>query len=91
MSDKHTARISISTDLLLQALAFPEDTEIMACIGDRAYLGIIDIIVESADLPTVEPGNPIPLLTPTLTADYDKRPATWIKFNWNLPSDKAAQ
>ena len=77
------ARDFVSTDLLLEALAFPEGSRVLACIGERASLGEIELFVEHDDLPDVPKGMPIPIRVPQISvSDADKRPSDFFKFEW---------
>lgn len=65
------AKIRISTHLILQALGFPEGTEVRACYGERAgYPGEIDLIVTHPDLDEVAEGAEAPLMVPEITFVY---------------------
>jgi len=75
--------VKVSTHLILDALAFPEGSEIEACLGERAPLGEIELIISHDDLPDVPEGNPLPSLLPTFTLVGDL-PAKFIEFDWNL-------
>lgn len=70
------ARIQIHEELIRQFLRFPEGTEISDIY--RTPAGKIDrvytLVVRHGDLPEVEDGDEIPLITPV----YEK-----INFHWN--------
>ena len=79
------ARVRVSTTLILTALAFPDDANIIACFGDRAgYPGEVDFIVESDDLPVLDEGQEAPLLIPVISV-VGPNPGTWLAFDWNFP------
>lgn len=77
------ARIEISSDLLAQALHFPEGTVFRNCLGGSPTInGGVLLIVEHEDLPDVEVGGLIPQITPMFER---------IAFDWNLDSAKAKE
>lgn len=78
--------VVVSTHLLLDALAFPEGTTIVACYGEgAAWPGEITLAVEHPDLP-ITPEGSSPHLRPTLHVT-GPRPASYITFDWNLNGD----
>lgn len=82
---KNLARVRLSTDLILQALAFPEGTTVIACDGERAgYPGDIDLIVHHPDLPVTPELAFAPLTTP-IHKLINKPPSAFFEFDWNLP------
>ncbi len=83
------ARIRISTQLILDALAFPKGAKVKACIGERAALGDIDLFIEHGDLPKVPDGQQIPLRVPVITAKVPP-PSEFFAFDWG-GEDEAAE
>lgn len=77
------AIVQISTDLILQALAFPEETKVRACIGERAWLGRIELVIEHPDLPSVADGQAISEIVPVFTWKGEDRPAKFLNFSWS--------
>lgn len=79
------ARVRVSTHIILGTLAFPDGAEIVACIGERAPLGEIELFVTHSDLPDVPEGHEIPIRQPVLTlVDADKKRPEFISFDWGL-------
>lgn len=74
------ARICISTQLILDALAFPKGAQVKACIGERAPLGEIELFVEHDALPDVASGHEIPQRVPVIHAE--ELPVTFFTFDW---------
>jgi|WetSurMetagenome_2_1015567.scaffolds.fasta_scaffold52663_2 hypothetical protein len=81
---RRIANIEVSEELIEQAFALPEGSRIENISRSSLRTGVFVFTIEHPDLPEVEEGNAIPQITPLLTADYEKRPATWITFDWNL-------
>ena len=79
------AKFFVSAELIEQSLAMPDGAKILdisrarsTIVGGNEFL----FVVESDELPERD-GDDIPQITPQLTADYEKRPATWLTFEWN--------
>lgn len=82
------ARVFVATDLIMAVLAFPEGATVKACLGERAPLGEIELIVEHDDLPDVPDGHEIPIRKPILTLlDADKKRPEFISFDWGTLPD----
>lgn len=81
------AYFRVSADLIAGALAFPEGTKLVDIQRDPLYGDAFTFLVEHEDLPEVAAGEKTTELSPTHTIDYDKRPSTWIEFDWGIPSD----
>ncbi len=75
------ARIVVSTEIILDALAFPKGAKVKACMGERAPLGEIELFVEHDDLPDVAQGHEIPQRVPTITTTGEP-PAAFFAFDW---------
>jgi hypothetical protein len=79
------ARITVSEELLRDALAMPENSKIVWADWSRKHRAVV-LEVTSPDLPEwqlVDGGTP-PEVVPIFRTDYDKRPSTWITFDWNF-------
>jgi len=82
--DRNLGRVRVSTALLVQALGFPEGTEVVACFGERAgYPGDIDLVLEHPDLPPVGEAGEAPELSPTFEI-VGPKPASYLKVDWGL-------
>lgn len=75
------ARVRVSMQLFLDALAFPEGARVRACVGERAGLGDIDLFIEHDDLPEVPEGQEIPLRVPVITTE-EPPPSDFFTFDW---------
>ncbi len=73
----------VSLDVLSSALSLPVGTEIV----DVLIVGqdVARLVVSHPDLPDVV-RDCVPEISPRITADYSKRPSTWLTFDWNLGS-----
>lgn len=81
-------RVDVTMQLIRDALAMPEDTIIE---GIERHPWIPNVFTFYVTHPSFEPisyGEEIPQLSPSLTADYDKRPATWIEFKWDYRAEE---
>ena len=86
--EKRLVRVRVSTHLLLQALGFPHDTEILGCSGHDAHPwfgGTIELCVSHPSLPRLDPGENVPLVVPTFTRNEDYKPGKFLTMDWNLP------
>lgn len=81
-------RIHVSEDLIKQALAFPDDLEIVNICKITDQPGVFAFDVEHESFPKQEGG--IPLVSPVYHADHEKRPSTWLTIDWNLPDQPIA-
>lgn len=70
----------LSTDLFIESLGLPFDTEIIGVLWDFEHQ-CMEVYVEHPDLNEVEHGEKIPLLQPIIT--HTKR--TW---DWNVEEQK---
>ena len=43
--------------------------------------------VEHPDLPELQEGETPLEIEPRLTADYERKPSTWLTWDWNLPEN----
>jgi hypothetical protein len=84
---KHMAKIDITSELILQALAFPDGTTIYDIYPNGKIPNVFTFLVEHPDLPELTGEGSIPQIKPIFTADYTKRPSTWITCNWNMENE----
>ena len=82
--------IRVSHELLRDALALPDNMDIWAVYpstpSDPTREAMLH--VTSPDLPEVAWDEKMPVLDVTFTADYEKRPATWITCDLGLEKGK---
>jgi len=79
---KRMAKMSVTSELIANALAFPDDAEIIYIIMESP--GIFTFYVEHPDFPVLKEAK-VPIeIVPVFHCDYDKRPSTWITCDWNL-------
>lgn len=83
MSVLNRVKFKVSMALLRNALAMPDYAVIYNIIRESAD-NVFTFYVEHSDLPAVPLSEPTPEVTPVFTADYDKRPSTWIEFDWGV-------
>jgi len=76
--------IHITSELIADALAMPDGTLISNISKHPTIKNVFIFIVEHDDLPVVKPGDSYPLLSPSIRADYEKKPATWLTFDWGI-------
>lgn len=81
-------RIDVSMQLIKDALAMPEDAIIEGIERHPWIPNIFTFYVTHPDFDPIQYGREIPLITPQLTVDYDKRPATWIEFKWDYKTEE---
>jgi hypothetical protein len=77
-------RFRVTGAFIAQALAMPEGTTLYNIVPHESSPNEFVFYVEHPDLPELAEGAMPPEIMPTLKADYDRRPATWIKFDWGL-------
>jgi hypothetical protein len=90
MSDKKTyrgARIRISEELIMSALAIPEDAMIYDICRVPGPPGIFEFTILHQDLPEAvkAEGGEFPLYKPEITTNHDRKPSTWLSFEWGKP------
>jgi hypothetical protein len=81
---KRGAIINLSYELLVDALAMPEGTVVYNVSMHPKRNGCIRLVVLHEDLPVVNYGEELPEISPTIEADYKKKPSTWLTFNWGV-------
>jgi hypothetical protein len=75
---RRIGRFLVSPELLRQALKMPIDCEIVGAQWNFVSEAL-ELFVEGTNLPEVETGHPVPLLSPIITV----RQETW---DWNVQS-----
>ena len=75
-------RIPISEELLRDMLCLPKNAKIVSAHKSPSRLGVIELIVESNELPEVESGNAIPERAIVLEWKSDERPSQFLNFEW---------
>lgn len=87
--NKSRVKISVSGELLLQALRFPEDTELVTVLEDRegflAGRPVVELYLYHPDLPEVKEGRFIPECSPTWVSTY-----YYVFEDWNLDNGRGA-
>lgn len=79
---RRLAQFDIAEELIKQALAMPDDAEIYNIVRHGYRPGTFVFVVEHPDFDELIEGEMPPSITPTIEADYEKRPATWLTFSW---------
>ena len=89
--NRRMVRFQVSAQLISQALAMPDGSTIHNIVRHDFNSDVFIFYVEHPDLPELPEGG-MPLeITPIIKADYDKRPSTWLTFDWNTPPNYAMQ
>ncbi len=84
--NRKMVRFNVTSQLILQALAIPESAKIYDIVRDWKHPDQFIFMVESDELPEVqECAEPVEI-SPIIHCDPEKRPSTWMTFDWNLPS-----
>jgi len=84
--NKNRATFLLSGELLSECLALPEGTTIIGIQLDNMYSYQFRILVEHEDLPAVKELERATEISPMYTADIEKKPSTWLTFDWGLPN-----
>ena len=71
------AKMKVTGKLIANALAFPDDANIVFIKMERP--GIFCFYVEHPSFPELPIEMPLPEVILTFDCDYNKRPSTWIK------------
>ncbi len=78
-------QFQVSADLIKEALAMPGDTQIYNIIRHDYNPDVFVFFVEHPDFGEILEASAPPELSPIITADYDKKPSTWLTFEWGKP------
>ena len=73
-------KFRVASEFIRDALALPEDTQIRNIVRHDYQPKTFVFYVEHPDLD--EAGDVIPEVIPVFTVDYDKKPSTWLTFDW---------
>ncbi len=84
MANKKRGTFLVSGELIKEALALPDGTVIVAIQVESLYSYQFRFLVSHDDLPEVSEGVRATELTPKFTTDYDKKPDTWLSFDWGI-------
>lgn len=74
----------VSTDLIREALAMPKETDIRNIVRHAYRPDVFVFYVEHPDFAEVENAVAPPEISPIIHADYEKRPSTWLTFDFGL-------
>lgn len=75
---------NISEQLLRQSLAIPDDAEIIKIFNHDRTPSEFVFYVRSDKFP-LTPEGALPLeVSPTITTNYENRPETWLKIDFNI-------
>lgn len=80
---RKVAQFQVSAQLIKEALAMPKKTKIHNIVRHDYNSNVFVFFVEHPDFDEIEDGEVPPELTPIIEADYEKRPSTWLTFNWD--------
>lgn len=81
---RNMVRMKVSGEFIRQALSIPDGATIYNIGLHEICPDVFWFLVEHPDLPEVLEGQ-LPIeVSPLITADYEKRPDTWLTFDWGL-------
>ena len=78
-------RFDIYGELIREALALPSNATIVRILAHPTKQGVFSFVIDWDDFPETEPGEIVPLYSPIITADYDKKPSTWLTIDFGKP------
>lgn len=78
------AKFSVSEDLLKDALALPGKFNIRNISPHGTQPDVFVFLVEFNEFPDVKEGDIAPDIHITFSADYEKKPSTWLTCNWEM-------
>lgn len=86
---RHLAQFNVSSDLIRSVFAIPEGTTILDIVQRKDNPGVFVFVVEHPDLLPETPETAAPLeISPVIRANHEKRPETWLTFDFNVTSQK---
>lgn len=83
---RRMARFCVPMELIRDALAIPDGTTICDIVRHDDYPDVFIFYVEHPDLPELAEGAMLPEVAPVISADYDRKPSTWLSWDWGLDS-----
>jgi len=75
---KHLAKFKVSMELLRDALALPDDLEIIDIHVVPTSWRTFEFVIEHPEAPVCPPGGEIREISPVFRTDQSKKPSTWI-------------
>jgi len=75
-------QFQVSAELIKEALAMPAAAQIYNITRHEYSPDVFVFLVEHPDFEEIAEASAPPEVTPIIEADYEKRPSTWITFNW---------
>ena len=88
MTENRVVRFDVNASIIREALGLPSETKIIDIRLNGVLGETFSFVVSHPDLNVVEEGEEIPEMRPVWVADYEKRPATWLTFNWGQPKSE---
>jgi hypothetical protein len=84
-------QFKVTEQLIRQALAIPDEAEILNIVRHKNVPGLFTFYVTHPSFPECLEGN-LPLETnPVLTANFENRPETWLTIDFRIPINAAEQ
>lgn len=76
------AQFKVSAELIKQSLAMPDDAQIYNITRYEHSPNVFTFFVEHPDFKEIEESSSVPEISPIIEVNYEKRPSTWLTFNW---------
>jgi len=82
-------QFKITEQLIRQALAIPDEAEIVNIVRDEFVHGLFTFYVTHPSFPECLEGE-LPIeASPVVTANYENRPETWMTIDFRIPINAA--
>ena len=78
-------RFRVSGELLRECLAMPDEVKIIRVQADPIRADTFEFVVDYEGFSECKPGLVIPEYSPVITVDYDKKPSSWLTFDFGDP------
>jgi hypothetical protein len=84
-------RFKVTEHLIRQALAIPDDAEIVNIVRHEYVPGLFTFYVTHQSFPECQEGA-LPIeVSPVVTANYENRPETWLTIDFGIPISASEQ
>ena len=82
IKSRRMAQFSVTKELLEQSLALPDGTQLRNITRHPKIPGQFIMFIEHSDFPEMNEGAMPIDLAPKISADFSKRPGTWLTFDF---------